>query len=103
MSDIQDQHQSELRDEDQIIFAHDLVDKFLSGQLPVAPAEDDHKLWLGIQICLCWVLQHNFGNNLTDNLVGILQMSQTQGYEFIKVVDLRGNGRGIKNPPDLGD
>ena len=85
-----------LRSVEKILYVHDVVDQFLSGMLPLKPDVGEAPLWTGIQMALCWVLQHSFGINLSVNIEKVVQMCVQNGYIFYAQPEQGGNGRGPK-------
>jgi len=87
---------NELRPIDDILFVHDVVDQFISGRLPVRPDTKEASLWTGIQLALCWVLNHRFGDTLSINVENIMKMCIEAGYLFYAHPASGGNGKGPK-------
>lgn len=87
---------NELRSIDEILYVHDVVDQFISGMLPIKPDTGDASIWTGIQLALCWVLNHKFGNKLTLNVENIVNKCIEIGHLLYVLPDDGGNGKGPK-------
>lgn len=64
--------------------AHDLIEAWLDGQLPLARQPDRRTLerLAFSHITLCWILGHANGQNFTDLLNALSAAAETAGYRL---------------------